>query len=135
MWQRKKSKNAKKPAMRELVHAFCLEELPESLSSNPDVVNSMVAILHSHRHKKGESFAHDIDFSVVRAVLYSYSTEARERFTSNHIYAALFNHFTERGVREFIESKVHNNPLYACELETEFQKLQVEVITSLGSQN
>ena len=77
MWQRKKSKNCKKPPMETLVQQFCEQEFPEELPfSRQTLVNAMIAVLHSHRYQKGESFADGIDFTPVRGVLYAYSQES-----------------------------------------------------------
>jgi hypothetical protein len=124
MWQRKKSKKAKKPPMRTLVEAFCKEEFNDD---SKDLVNALVSVLHSHRFKKEEEFVQEIDFSIVRNVLYSYTTKARLRFMGDNVYSYLFRHFGEKGGREFIESKVHSKPnLYVCELETEYNQLGAE---------
>lgn len=98
-----------------------------------ELTSAMITILHSHRFKKGENFADGIDFSKVRNVLYSYSSEAKTEFMADRVLATLFSHFMEKGSREFIESKVHSKPnLYVCELEDELKHMNAEAATTLS---
>mmetsp|Transcript_8652 Transcript_8652/g.8152 ORF Transcript_8652/g.8152 Transcript_8652/m.8152 type:complete len:130 (-) Transcript_8652:46-435(-) len=52
-------------------------------------------VLFSHRHKKGDLFLENIDFSASRAVMYSYSYKARDEFFSCMYRCFFFNYCLE----------------------------------------
>ena len=54
---------------------------------------ALMAIIYSHRFKKGDDFLEGVEFGVVRDVLYSYTTEARERLIAKPFFSFLFRHF------------------------------------------
>mmetsp|Transcript_857 Transcript_857/g.733 ORF Transcript_857/g.733 Transcript_857/m.733 type:complete len:125 (-) Transcript_857:7-381(-) len=93
---------------------------------------AVIAVLHSHRYKKKEEFTQEIDFSVIRDVLYSYTLEARERFMASPAYALMLHHFFVNGAYKFLSSKVHcKSKLIASELEKELVSLHTDAVTTL----
>mmetsp|Transcript_32229 Transcript_32229/g.36750 ORF Transcript_32229/g.36750 Transcript_32229/m.36750 type:complete len:94 (+) Transcript_32229:576-857(+) len=93
--------------MNELIDTFMIQEFGEFLVHCPAEVivslrNAVISILHSHRYKKQEEFTRDIDFSIVRDVLYSYTLPSRDRFISDRTYALIFHHFFVNGGYEFL---------------------------------
>ena len=89
-----------------------------------DFSKAVLTMLYSHRYKKNDSFTEGIDFSIVRDVLYKYTTEAKARLLSNSMFAFLYHHFVEQGKVQFLKSKAHGkNQLYALELEKELYAL------------
>ena len=55
----------------------------------------LMAVVHSHRHNKDDSFISEvnIDFSLVRDTMYKYSKKAQERFFSYPIFSFLYAWF------------------------------------------
>jgi hypothetical protein len=53
----------------------------------------ILALMYSNRYKKADDFLKDIDFSLIRGVLYSYSENERIKALSNKHIAILFHHF------------------------------------------
>ena len=99
--------------------------------STKDLADALMIILHSHRFAKGENFTEGMDFSIIRDVLYRYSSKARKAFMNHSVYSFLFNYFVEHGgAKEFIRSKVQGKTnLYVLELEEEFRKLNEEALS------
>ena len=123
--------------MNELIDTYLVQEFGELLSnlneeSYKSLKNAMIAILHSHRYKKQEEFTKDIDFSVIRDVLYSYTLEARDRFLSTPAYALIFHHFFVCGGYKFLNGKVQcKSIIYVFELEKELISLHEDAIKTL----
>ena len=116
--------------MEQLVSKFISDEFERmELSVNTKALeDSMMMMLHSHRYNKGEIFTKDLDFSIIRGVLYRYSSDARSAFMNHEVYSFLYTYFTEQGgSKEFVRSKVQGKTsLYVLELEEEFLKLDME---------
>lgn len=70
-----------------------------TLSKNEfkDLLKSLLGIIYSHRYKKSDKFLVDVDFKIVRDVLYNYTTEGRNRFIEKPFNAFLFHHFVVHG--------------------------------------
>jgi len=137
-WQEKKRNKKKTKDMNELINIYIQQELgkeTEDLSqeSIQGLKDALIAILHSHRYKKEEEFTKDIDFSVIRDVLYSYTLDARDRFIKDPAYALLFHHFFVNGAYKFLNSTAQcKSRLYVFELEKELVSLHKEAIISLN---
>ena len=96
--------------------------------------SALITILHSHRFRKKDQFLEGLDFSIIRDVLYNYTTEARQRILSEPYFAFLFHHFVSQGGSQFLVSRAHGKPsLYAEELEKELSTLDKEAETVLNS--
>lgn len=115
--------------MDQLVSNFITEEFGKStdycdtIGSN-SFLDSVVTVLHSHRHKKNEDFIRSRDFSKIRKVLYSFSTAAKKTFLSNKTYALIFAHFYEKAGKKFVERKAASKPQqFKEELLVEFDSL------------
>ena len=87
------------------------------------IIVSLMAIVFSHRYVKGDKFiteaqnlsntdpeAYQIDFSIIRDVMYKYSKKAQDRFFSFPIESFLFAAFSlsDEGLN-FLKSKPDNN--------------------------
>lgn len=84
----------------------------------------MVTVLHSHRHKKNESYIKKRDFTKIRQVLYSFSTSAKKTFLTDPSYALIFAHFFSKQGEGFIEEKSQLKPQqFRAELQLEFDCL------------
>ena len=110
-WQQKRRNKKKNKDMDELINTYMAEEFKDLLPELDheflnEFRNSIVAVLHSHRYKKKEDFTKDIDFSIIRDVLYSFTLDARDRFMKNPAYALLYNHFLVNGGSELVSSRV-----------------------------
>ena len=89
--------------------------------------NILYAILFSHRFQKKDDFLEGVDFTLIRGVLYSYSTESRVELMSNPFFSLAVSNFLKNGKEEFIQSKIKNKPkLYSDELLSEFEALDSE---------
>jgi hypothetical protein len=121
-WQAKRRNKKKTRDMNELIDTYMRQEFKELLNELGEdflvsLRNALIAVLHSHRYKKQEEFTDEIDFSVIRDVLYSYTLDARDRFINDPAYALIFHHFFARGGTEFTNSRVQNKSnIYAFEL-------------------
>jgi len=74
--------------MDELVSKFIREEftendLPGYFLTSDVFLDAIVTVLHSHRHKKNETYIRARDFTKIRQVLYSFSTSAKKTFLSD----------------------------------------------------
>lgn len=108
-WQRKKGKKQKVAPMRDLVSEFVAEEFEYLNTENSqislgDLIDPLIVILHSHRYKKQEEFTKNTDFSIIRDLLYCYSSDALSRFMKNPVYPFLLHHFYKNDKIEFINS-------------------------------
>lgn len=85
------------------------------------IINSLMAIVFSHRHTKGDRFIKEalskgassdttMDFTIVRDVMYKYSKLAQDRYFSNPIESFFFASFAlcDEGV-EYLKSKPDNH--------------------------
>lgn len=115
--------------MEELVLSFIKKELYLSTNSKVDVesvkyVDSMITVLHSHRHKKNDVYIKSRDFSKIRKVLYSFSTTAKKIFLSDKYYAHIFANFYRMSGEKFILEKAKQKPTkYRNDLQIEFDNL------------
>lgn len=108
-WQKKKGKKQKVEPMKNLVQKFIAQEFGNVKYGDykileKELLEPIMVVLHSHRYKKQEEFTENIDFSIVRDLLYSYSTEAYLKFISNPLYAFLMHHFCENDRVSFLNS-------------------------------
>ena len=124
--------------MNQLINTYIAQEFGELLGGLDEefireLRHAIVAILHSHRYKKEEEFTKEIDFSVIRDVLYSYTLDARERFVKDPAYALIFHHFFIKGGYKFLLSKVQSkSKIYVSELEKELVSLHKEAVNSIN---
>lgn len=84
----------------------------------------MMMVMYSNRYKKGDEFLKDIDFSLIRDILYSYSEEARDRFFENRWMALLFHHYFVKGWNtEHLSNAQDKSNKFATEQEMELRYL------------
>ena len=112
-WQRKKGKKSNSQPMEVLIREFAEEQFgkfmrPDSLLTINNLIKPLTLILHSHRYKKQEEFTKNLDFSIIRDLLYCYSNEARTRFMEHPIFAFLFKYFYRNNFEEFIRTNSEN---------------------------
>ena len=114
-----KSENSQKlsvkRSMERLVHDFIHSEFGNSqnrpdLLDRPEFLDAVITVLHSHRHKKKDDYIVKRDFSIIRQVLYSFSTAAKRTFLSNENYALIFSHFHAMKQQSFLEEKSRPKP-------------------------
>lgn len=141
-WQRKRINKTKKIHMHVLIRAFAEHEFGTALVSKLTdeqwitLRNTLYIILFSHRYKKNDDFLEGIDFTLVRGVLYSYTTEARVKLMSNPFFSLLILHFLEHGKEEFMKGKIEGKPAqYAEELVNELESLKEESTSYLIDYN
>jgi hypothetical protein len=72
-----------------------VQSLPES--DQQEFYKALVTVLHSHRYSKTDQLLEGLDYTIIRDVLYNYTTESRQRFVSLPYFALLFHHFVVRG--------------------------------------
>lgn len=136
-WQEKKRNKKKNKDMNEFIDTYIRQEFGDLLKDMHDEFyvsfrEAMIAILHSHRYKKEEEFTKDIDFSVIRDVLYSYTLDARDRFINHPAYALIYHHFFVDGGYKFLNGQVQcKSKLHVFELEKELVALHKDAITTL----
>ena len=137
-WQEKRRNKKKTKNMNELIDTYILKEFGDLLRNcNQELIirlrEAMIAILHSHRYKKQEEFTKDIDFSIIRDVLYSYTLVSRDRFINDTAYAFIYHHFFVNGGYKFLNSKVHcKTTIYVFELEKELVSLHNDSIKTIN---
>lgn len=140
-WQRKRVNKKKKTPMHELIKEFATNEfgtIVDNLSDDQWVEfrNTLYSIVFSHRYKKHDDFLEGVDFTLIRGVLYSYTTEMRVELMSNPFFSLAVQNFLEKGKDSFVKSKVADKPkLYAMEIEAEFDALKDEAQNYLGQYN
>jgi hypothetical protein len=136
-WQDKRRNKKKTKDMNEFIDTYISQEFGDLLNEMHEdfykaLREAVIAILHSHRYKKTEEFTKDIDFSVIRDVLYSYTLEARNKLVSQPAYALIYHHFFVNGAYKFVNSKVQCKPkLYVVELEKELVSLHQDSLITL----
>lgn len=136
-WQDKRRNKKKAKDMNEFIDTYITQEFGSLLNEMheefyTELRKAVIAILHSHRYKKEEEFTKDIDFSVIRDVLYSYTLEAKERLISQPAYALIYHNFFVSGAYKFLHSKVQcKSKLYVFELEKELVGLHNDALTTL----
>lgn len=127
-WNRSRFRNSKL-SMSQLVAKFISTIISKSnhnfeLCKSDKFVDSMITVLHSHRHKKNDDFIKSRDFTKIRKVLYSFSTSAKKEFLSDKYYAFIFAYFYENDGLNFVSSKSVSKPVkFKQDLETEFENL------------
>ncbi|CAI2369046.1 unnamed protein product [Moneuplotes crassus] len=136
-WQDKRRNKKKTKDMNNFIDTYIKQEFGDEISKmDPEFYKNLrdavISILHSHRYKKQEEFTKDIDFSIIRDVLYSYTLEARQRFMSRPAFALIYHHFFVNGAYKFLVSKVQcKSKLTAFELEKELVGLHHDAVTTL----
>jgi len=137
-FQRSWLEQKKRSAMSNLLSAFAskhfagvLERL-HSPASQAEFVNMLMAVVHSHRHNKGDPFIAEstVDFSLVRDTMYKYSKKAQERFFSLPVFAFLFAWFasSEMGLL-FTQAKFKSKgEEYLKRMQAEIDELKQEAI-------
>jgi len=136
-WQEKRRNKKKTKDMNQFIDTYITQEFGEEVTQmDPEFYtslrNAVIAVLHSHRYKKKEEFTKNIDFSVIRDVLYSYTFETRQRFMSQPVYALIFHNFFVKGAYKFLNSKVQSNSkIIVSELERELIGLHLDAVTKL----
>lgn len=143
-----------KSEMDQLVELFVIQTFGQDMfGGNMDsydkmaIVNTVMMIVFSHRHCKGDVFINEatngqngnqIDFSIVRDVMYKYSKKAQDRFFAHPIEAFLFAAFalSDEGIH-FLKSKPDNmNDLNKLQrLQSDLSELKNQAMQSLEKQN
>lgn len=112
--------------MDEIVTDFMLEEVKIGKEHHEfsEMLDVTVTVLHSNKFKKPDDYIQRRDFTLIRNVLYSYSTTAKNKILANKYYARLFHHFYQVDGAKFVASKSKNKPkLFEEDLQTEFDEL------------
>lgn len=115
--------------MEQLVKKFldaeiCAKSFDADILKSPEIVDWMITVLHSHRHKKKDSYIKSRDFSKIRKVLYSFSTSAKKEFLSDRYYAQVFAYFYAKNGDKFVNDKSKYKPAqYRNDLQVEFDNL------------
>jgi hypothetical protein len=131
-WQRKRVNKKKKTSMHVLIKEFATSEFGDAVDQLSEEQwiefrNTLYSILFSHRYKKLDDFLENVEFSLIRGVLYSYTTEARVELISNPFFSKMVINFLEKGRESFFKSKVNGKPkLYAEEMKAELDALYEE---------
>ena len=101
--------------------------LEMSAPEQTNLIKAVMTVLMSHRYKKEHECLVELDFSIVRDCLYTYSVEARERFMRVPIFAFLFHHYCSKGLNDFLESTSgRRGGSYARDLQYEMYSLHRE---------
>ncbi len=134
----------KKSAMAQLLHSFAVKHFETVLTKLPihsrtEFINMLMAVVHSHRHNKEDSFLaeNQVDFSLVRDTMYKYSKKAQERFFSIPVFAYLFAWFAQssEGIK-FTQAKFEQKgDEYFNRMKIEIEELKNEAIDWLRNQN
>lgn len=131
-WQRKRVNKKKKTSMHVLIKEFASNEFGDIVQQLDEEQwtrfrDTLYSILFSHRFKKQDDFLEGVEFSTIRGVLYSYTTEARVELISNPFFSLMVLNFLEKGTTSFFKSKVIGKPkLYSEELQAELDALHEE---------
>lgn len=131
-WQRKRVNKKKKTPMHDLIKVFATNEfgsMVDTLDQDQwrDFRNTLYSVLFSHRYKKTDDFLEGVDFSVIRGVLYSYTTELRVELMSNPFFSIMMLNFLENGKEAFLKDKLKGKPvLYSEEVKSELDSLEEE---------
>ena len=118
--------------MHVLVKEFAIQEfgpIVEKMSEEKwnSFRTTLYSIIFSHRHKKDDEFLNGVDFTLIRDVLYSYSTESRVMLMSDPFFSLAVINFLKNGKEEFVKDKVKNKPkLYSDEMYSELESLEEE---------
>lgn len=124
--------------MDKIVSKFIEEEFYQIDTGNcdisrPEFLDWMITVLHSHRHKKNESYIRRRDFTKIRQVLYSFSTAAKKTFLACPDYAMVLYHFYNRQGDDFLVKKSELKPAkFRNELEVELNALYKGATQTLG---
>ena len=127
-----------KNEMDKIVSLFIKEEFINSKLgtwklNTSEFLDCMITVLHSHRHKKNESYIKTRDFTKIRQVLYSFSTAAKKTFLASSDYAFILSHFYDREGQEFLNKKSENKPVkFKNDLELELNTLLKGATQTLG---
>mmetsp|Transcript_24592 Transcript_24592/g.27258 ORF Transcript_24592/g.27258 Transcript_24592/m.27258 type:complete len:130 (-) Transcript_24592:34-423(-) len=118
--------------MHDLIKQFGLEEFGSVVTklSEEEWVqfrNTLYSVFFSHRYKKADDFLDGVDFSHIRGVLYSYTTELRVELMSNPFFSMMMLNFLEKGKAPFLREKLEGRPwLYSEEVKAELDSLEDE---------
>lgn len=136
-WQDKRRNKKKTKDMNEFIDTYIRQEFGSYIDTMPEdfyfsLREAMIAVLHSHRYKKQEEFTKDIDFSIIRDCLYSYTLDARDRFLSTPAYALIYHNFYVSGAYKYLLGQVQlKTKLHVLELEQELVTLHKDAIKTL----
>ncbi|CAI2362408.1 unnamed protein product [Moneuplotes crassus] len=131
-WQRRRVNKKKKTPMHELIKEFARNEFGKfvdtlGLEEWTEFRNTLYSVLFSHRYKKTDDFLEGVNFSVIRGVLYSYTTELRVELMSNPFFSIMMLKFLEKGKSNFLKEKLKGKPvLYSEEVNSELDSLEEE---------
>jgi hypothetical protein len=125
LWQGGKRNKLKKVEMKPLIERFIREELKIN-GSVSHLIEPMIIVLHSHRYNKEEEFTVNIDFSIIRNLIQSYSQEAREQFMADNAMALFFDHFCLKGKSSFLSKSQGKSSSYVLEIQKEIGCLHAE---------
>lgn len=120
-----------------LLKSFAEEEFGEVVASLPEedrteFYKALITVLHSHRYSKRDQLFDGLDYTIIRDVLYNYTTGSRHRFLALPYFALLFHHFVVHGRSQFLVSRAEGKPqLFATELEEELSTLDKEAERTL----
>ena len=125
--------------MDDLIKEFALNEFANVTSKLTeeewkDFKNTLYSVLFSHRYKKTDDFLEGVDFSVIRGVLYSYTTELRVELMSNPFFSIMMLNFLKNGKASFLKEKIEGrSKLYCEEIKAEFDSLEEEARSRLSN--
>ena len=92
-----------------------------------DFRKTLFSVLFSHRYKKADDFLQGVDFTLIRGVLYSYTTELRVELMSNPFFSIMMLNFLQKGKSSFLREKLEGKPwLYSEEVKAELDSLEDE---------
>lgn len=114
-WQRKRVNKKKKTPMHDLIKQFAKNEFGKMIDNLNeeqwrDFRNTLYSVLFSHRYKKTDDFLDGVDFSIIRGVLYSYTTELRVELMTNPFFSIMMLKFLEKGKSSFLKEKLKGKP-------------------------
>uniref|UniRef100_A0A7S3NU86 Uncharacterized protein n=1 Tax=Euplotes crassus TaxID=5936 RepID=A0A7S3NU86_EUPCR len=90
-----------------------------------EFIVALKQVLFSHRHKKGDLFVTNIDFTPVRDVMYSYSYKARDEFFSSMYRCFFFNYCLDKHKGTFLKkAKKKDTKSLNEEYEKEFNSIE-----------
>ena len=137
-WQRQRGNKKKKTPILVLVREFAENEFGDVVKRLNEEQwlrfrKSLLTVLFSHRYKKSDEFLKECDFTIIRNVLYHYTTEARNEFLKDAHFWYLLHHFYKRNRKEFLQLKEKEKcKLDLGELKQELAILDEEALIELA---
>ncbi len=125
--------------MHDLIKQFATNEFGKMVDGLSEAQwkefrDTLYSVLFSHRYKKTDEFLEGVNFSTIRGVLYSYTTELRVELMSNPFFSIMMLKFLEKGRSSFLEEKLKGKPvLYSEEVKSELESLEEEAKSHLSN--